>query len=497
MTIKSNLKKIIGSSRLKKIRPLFHGSKSFLSAFNLGFPANKLKLIGINATKGKTSTVIMTGRLMNLVGLKTGYLSTAIINTKGDRNNEELNTHKMTTLDGTLMQNLLQKMVENGCQYVVLEMSSQGLEQNRHWGLGKFWMTVFMNLYPEHIEAHGSLENYIIAKQKLFAELDEQGVFVANTDSEQIEYTQKMEAVIKAKNFQKINLRQNEHFEIKLEKKSETELNKVLVLENGQAIDFGREIANFELVNLAFAHKIVSQCLPQGQQGVIGSLLPKVLGLPGRMEFVVKHSQVVFEKDITEKKDVDLDISILVDYAHEPESLRQMLETIQEWKKAGLYTQVVHILSNDGAGRDDWKKPIMGDLSLQLADFTILTTDNYDINDDPKKIVDLMSQNFENLFSVIKANGVQKLSTSYQQIIHKLSTDYPQNKAGENWFWDIDRKKAMKTALKIAKSVCESNKNEKILIVSTGVGTEQGLTQPEGVIKWDERRVWVGLWNEI
>ena len=163
---KEKAKSLVSKEFLNSVRPIFHGLKSYTTALLLEFPAKKLKIIAITGTKGKTSTSIYVGRLMNANKLKTAYITTALTCTDGQ--NEELNKYKMSTLDGITLNQLAKKAIENGCKYLVLELSSQGLEQNRHWGMGKFVAGLFLNIYPEHIEAHGSFENYFRCKKKLF-----------------------------------------------------------------------------------------------------------------------------------------------------------------------------------------------------------------------------------------------------------------------------------------------------------------------------------------
>jgi folylpolyglutamate synthase/dihydropteroate synthase len=172
------------------------------------------------------------------------------------------------------------------------------------------------------------------------------------------------------------------------------------------------------------------------------------------------------------KKDVKMSnwkdgVSILVDYAHEPESMNKLLETLDSWKKRQIFTQVIHILSSDGDGRDNWKRSIHGDISQKYADFTIFTTDNYNQSDNPQEILDGLSQNFD--------------------------------PASENQtYWKIlDRKEAFIQALSCAKDLIEKDNTNKVVIVSTGVGTEWGLTQPSGVMPWYEKDVWIECFDKI
>jgi UDP-N-acetylmuramyl tripeptide synthase len=171
-------------------------------------------------------------------------------------------------------------------------------------------------------------------------------------------------------------------------------------------------------------------------------------------------------------------ISILVDYAHEPESMRRLLETLADWRRRQQFDYIIHILSCDGAGRDDWKKAVMGSISYSNVDFTIVTTDNYDSSDNPELILKLISENFS-------SNDCLDIAKIQDGV------------GGYKWSKTIDRKKAFENSLLIAKKYSESNPESKVLIVSTGVGCEQVMIQPEGEILRDEREVWRKVFAEF
>ena len=135
--MKKQIKKLLGKN-ISKIRPFYHGLRSILGDLYYKRPSQKLTLIGITGTKGKTSTTILTGRILNYLGLKTGYLSTGAICLDGRIENEFINPHKNTTLDSFILHKFLSVIKEKGCSFVILEMSSIGLEQYRHLGLKKF-----------------------------------------------------------------------------------------------------------------------------------------------------------------------------------------------------------------------------------------------------------------------------------------------------------------------------------------------------------------------
>lgn len=519
------LKTILGKNITRKIRPLGHGIKSYLSAIYFGFPSRKLTVIGITGTKGKTSTTILTGRLLNSVNIHTGYISTGAINLTGSIHDEFLNPFKMTTIDGFVLQKYLSEMVNNGCNTVVLEVSSQGLDQNRHWGVGKFKITTFLNLFPEHIQAHGSLENYLAAKGKLFEKIAKSGVFIATSEESQISNTNFMWSRIPDRIRPTITrLSVPESLNIQSIKNIGSVFKTIKI---GQNIINTKLLADFEVTNLMFAVQIVKACKAVTELELANAISGLYTSIPGRMEFVVENgikvgvskkniptgtSPILEINKTTDRSEKIWPISILVDYAHEPESNRQLLDTLWQWKKKGFYTQVIHILSSDGAGRDDWKKPIMGKTSYDLADFTIFTTDNYDSSDNPEEILNLLSQKLPKAFELKLAPGHSPddfVGSEFTK--NKLSLDILENQdkyldnfvlKDKKFLKEIDRRRAFKYGLSIASRFIQENigdeyQKTKVLIVSTGVGSEQGLTHPRGKLHWDERVSWIEEWMDF
>lgn len=450
------IKNILGKNSLAKIRPIYHGLRAYLTAAYFGFPAKKLKIISITGTKGKTSTTIYTGRLFNKLGIKTGYISTASIfdgNTKSNtvqsngqgfdsKEFETINKYKMTTIDPYQLNELLDQMVKNGCEYVVLELSSQGLFQNRHFGLGKYDLGIFLNVYPEHIESHGSFENYLKAKGILFQNLKKNSNFLGNGDDPNTGYMSDLASKTSNSVINLINI--NKDYTINFDQKACN-----YTLDYSKTTIESNFSAQFEAINFAFAIKAFELSKPDLKVSFKGIDFNNLLGLPGRMQLI---------------NSLDSNPIVIVDYAHEPESITQLLNTFKEWKTSKKIDTVIHVLSCDGVGRDDWKKPVMGDISFQNADFTVLTTDNYEKGDNPNDIVNYLSKNYDTSF------------------------------LNKKYFKEINRKEAFKIALRIAK--VEQSKSKKSLIVSTGVGSEYGLTQPHGIMKWEEAQAWRDLLKE-
>lgn len=448
--MKNLIKRILGPDLLNAVRPFGHGAKGFVAAAMYGFPALRLKKIAITGTKGKTSTTVLTGRLLNSLGYKTGYISTALYSLGDD---EIINSSKMSSVDGVMQQKLLSQMVKNKCEYVVIEMSSQGLEQNRHKGLFNFDLSMFLNIYPEHIEAHGGFENYLKAKGIIFSALKNDGIAVYNNKPEFAKSVDLLKSKFIRGTHKTISI-ENTMFHV--ESNRDTQF-KNLVLDN--KVYLTNFMTDFEIENLAFAIKSI-QAITNNKSldQKIAQALETIQGIPGRLEYVVKNSEILssgFSKNL--KSEID----IMVDYAHETGSMELLLRNMTEWKTQGYYDRIIHIVSCDGVGRDDWKKPALGDISQKYADFSIVTTDNYAKEDNPKSILDMISQNF-------KLESQEKTFTKI-----------------------INRKEAMIFALRKS----QEYKNEKVIIVSTGVGTEQFLTQPEGMMRWDERIMWEMLFE--
>jgi UDP-N-acetylmuramoyl-L-alanyl-D-glutamate--2,6-diaminopimelate ligase len=446
------IKSILGPSGMKAVRPFGHGVKGALASAWFGFPATRLKIIAITGTKGKTSTTVTTGRLLNLLGYKAGYISTAVICTGKE---ETVNSTKMSSVDGILMQRLLQRMVNNGCEYAVIEMSSQGLEQNRQIGLYGFDAAIFLNIYPEHIEAHGSFEAYRDAKGSIFKHLKKGGIAVINGQEEFSEPVNYIKSNF-IKNINNIITIDNTVYQSQTDRSSQYK--SLIYNKDIYGTNF---MADFEIENLAFAIVTIQNLTnDKNLPRKLPSALNKLLGIPGRLDYTVKKNTIL-ASGVT--KDLRASIDIMVDYAHETGSMEKLLANIVDWKKAGFYDKVIHIVSCDGVGRDDWKKPVLGDISQKYADYTFVTTDNYEAGDNPDQIIEMITQNYN------RANLEKTYSTN------------------------INRKEAMIAALTRA----TKHKDEKVLIVSTGVGTEQYLTQPTGLMKWDEKMIWEMIFNNF
>lgn len=422
-------------SLIKKMipRPLFaiyHRLLAILANYFYGRPSEKMIVVGVTGTNGKTSTCRFIARILEEAGYKTGLASTAEFKI-GER--EWLNDKKMTMLGRFALQKLLRQMVTAGCQYAVIETSSQGIEQFRHWGI-HYDIAVFTNLTPEHIEAHGGFANYKKAKLKLFRHLEKSSVKILAGQE-----------VTKAIIVNGDDKYASEFLDFKIDQK-------IIFGFNGKSgvkaenIVYDTSGIKFMVAGTEFNLKLFGQfniynCLAAiavaQSQGIGLEISRKALEknsvVPGRMEFVPTEQ----------------DFKVLVDYAPEPESMRQLFETIRAHKLAK--GKIIHVFGSCGGGRDASRRPILGKLSAENAAIQIVTNeDPYD--DDPQEIIDQVA-----------AGAIQT-----GRIL------------GKDLFKIIDRREAIRFALSLAQAGD--------LVLLTGKGCEQAICVANGKkIKWDER----------
>jgi UDP-N-acetylmuramyl tripeptide synthase len=201
------------------------------------------------------------------------------------KNKELLNPFKMTTLDGWNLHGIMKEMSVNGCEAVIIELSSQGLEQNRHWGLNKLFIAGFLNIFPEHIESHGSFENYIKAKSILFSLVKPDGFVIANESNQ-------LNEVLKN------NTSQTEPLVIYKNKDYSISDYSSTMYKNFEFDSVKGEsyfLADFEVENAIFASKVVEKYLNTKKNLNFDSAIihKNYFSVAGRMEWVVFENNVV------------------------------------------------------------------------------------------------------------------------------------------------------------------------------------------------------------
>jgi len=347
-------KKIIPKSLFKLAQPAYHYCLAYIGAVKFRHPSRDITVIGITGTKGKSTTTEILATILRGAGYKTASLST-IQFTYGE--DTERNLYKMTMPGMFFIQRFLRRAVDAGCTHAVVEMTSEGAKQFRHKFV-EIDALLFTNLTPEHIESHGSFAKYKAAKLRLAQAVSNSTkrprTLVANVDDEHGQDFLGFE-VERILPYRLNNLTLHT-----LQKDSVT-----MVIDNVtiRVPIVGQFNVYNTLAAITYARSI----------GVplesIRDSLAKLPPVAGRVE--------QFRAPTGAKQ-----ITVVVDYAHTPDSLTQLYAAFPDKYKVG-------VLGNTGGGRDTWKRPEMGAIAEAACDYVILTNeDPYD--EDPRAILDQM-----------------------------------------------------------------------------------------------------------
>ena len=401
----------------------YHRALSRLAAVWYGHPSEELIVIGVTGTNGKTTTAYLIAKALEASGYKIGCTTTAIFKI-GER--EWLNDTKMTMLGRFQLQKMLRQMVNAGCHYAVVETSSQGIVQHRHRDLN-YDVAVFTNLTPEHIEAHGSFENYKQAKIDLFRHT----------------------AACKRKIIDGQIIRK-----VAVLNSSDSHAKDFRVPGFDEIVDYGK-VSDVELGPL--------------KTSFILNRVPFEINLPGRVNIENAQAAIqvarIFDLNMDEVSNKIASIksmpgrferidegqswAVIVDYAPEPKSLEILYQTLADMPRA----RVIHVLGSCGGGRDVARRPVLGRMVAERANIVIVTNeDPYD--DNPREIMEQV------------AEGARQAG----------------KKDGESLFIIEDRREAVFRAMEFAKPGD--------LVLLTGKGCEQAICVAGGnKIPWDERKV--------
>ncbi|HOZ54146.1 MAG TPA: UDP-N-acetylmuramoyl-L-alanyl-D-glutamate--2,6-diaminopimelate ligase [Bacilli bacterium] len=318
-----------------------------------------IKFIGVTGTNGKTTICYLIYNLLNILGLKAAYIGT--IGFYIDNQVESLDN---TTPEITDLYDMFLKAKEKGVKVIVMEVSSHALEQGRVDGI-EFDYAAFTNLTKEHLDFHINMENYSKAKQKLFERLKDEKVAVINADDDYY------------KDFIKD---QNNNLTLGFNKDSDY---KILDYElHIDKTDFKFEYQNntySTTINLPGEyniHNFLTALIIVNKMGYsIEEILSKTNILsapPGRMDTVSYKGR-----------------SIIIDYAHTPDAVENVLNCVNSYKKAKVITLV-----GCGGDRDRAKRPVMGDIATRLSDYVIFSNDN-PRTEDEKQIMDDITRNLK------------------------------------------------------------------------------------------------------
>lgn len=408
---------------------IYHWIIAVSGAFYFRYPTKKMITIGVTGTSGKSTTVFLLGRILNASGHKVGSSSTIEFCVG---NECTLNKTKMTQRGRWGTQRFLARILKEGCDVAIVETTSQGIEQFRHRGIF-YDVCLLTNLYPEHIEAHGSFENYKNAKKKLFAYL----AGLPKKTQFKIPHTTIVNGSIQEA---------GEFLAYPVERKwsikaAQPEVAHSFVPQN--ILITGEGVA-FELDNVKFSvpllgeHVVDNAVAAATTAFAIGVPLEqsaKILGtiraVPGRTEFIREGQP----------------FNVMVDFAFEPVAMTKLYEVVKKIP----HNRIIHVLGGTGGGRDKARRPILGKIAAENAALVVVTNeDPYDEN--PREIIDMVA-NGARAAGKTEANGLNIIE---------------------------DRRAAIEFALQQAR--------ENDIIIITGKGCEQAIVGPNfTLIPWDDR----------
>lgn len=375
-------------------------------------PAKKLKLIGLTGTNGKTTTTFLIKHILEGAGKRVGLIGT-VQNMVCD----EVYPAKYTTPDAYELQRLFSLMVKADCEYCVMEVSSQALAQGRVNGL-HFEIGAFTNLTQDHLDYHKTWENYFNSKRILF---ENSSIAVTNADDEN------GLKIVSGLNCKVVSYAVNTN-------------NADYVAKN---VKFKSNGVEYELVSELIGRV---NCPIPGRFSVYNSLCAASIALTLGISFEEVLTAISKSNGVKGRIEVvptDTDYTVIIDYAHSPDGLENIISSLREIAKKRIVT-----VFGCGGDRDRTKRPIMGKIAAELSDFCVVTSDN-PRSENPSKIIEDILE------------GMKGVSTPYVVV--------------EN------RREAIKWALEHAE------KDDIILLAGKGHETYQIL--PTGTIHFDEREV--------
>ncbi len=410
----------------------YHWCLAALATLVYHFPSENLTVIGVTGTDGKTTTCNLLAAILEEAGFSVG-MSTTINFKIGPR--EWPNTTKQGMQGRFKLQRFLRRLVREKCDYAIIETTSEGIKQYRHVGIN-YDVAVFTNLTPEHIESHGSFENYKKAKGKLFksvagsAKIGRDKFSVVNGDDAAADYflSFRVDNDLVYTLAKPANKGQQQFWatDIKLNPDGTTFL---LQTRAGNTTIHTSLVGRFNVYNTLAAIAVARSqkvALP-----VIAAALSRVKRPAGRMEIV----------------DIGKPFTVIVDYAHTPNGLENALSAVKPFARGKLWA----ITGAQGGGRDKRKRPLLGEAAGRIADRVIVTNeDPYD--EPPQKIID------DVFAGVIKAGKKE----------------------------NIDAWRLLERGQAIKKAVSEAQAGDIVLIA--GKGCETVMMGPGGKrIPWDDR----------
>jgi len=413
--MKKALKKIIPKRLLKPLLPAYHWLEAVLANLKYGFPAKGLYVIGVTGTNGKTTTANMIGSILQAAGHKVGILSSAVVQVGDDWRDSDLT---LTTENAFILQKYLKRMRDAGVTHVALEVSSHAIAQYRAWGV-PIKGAVFTNLTQDHLDYHGSMDNYAAVKRKLIKKAKE--FVVLNGDDAWFEFFNARPRAMTTV----YGTAKSADVRVVSAQISPSGAKASLQTPEGK-LDIKLNLTGKYNVYNAMAAVATAQRL-KIPAAKIRAGLSRLKSVPGRMEAI----------------DEGQNFSVLVDHAHTPDSLDNLLGNLRHITKKEL----IVVAGADGE-RDPTKRVPIGKVLSRWAD-RVYITDQEPYGDDPAPI----------RREVIRGLQISGFS-DYEEI--------------------ADRSLAIESALRRAR------KGDTVVI--TGLGNQKYRGMAEGKVEWDDRQ---------
>jgi len=409
----------------QKLKNIYHLANAAAANIWYGFPTKKLKVIGVTGTNGKTTAIQLISKVLEDAGNIVGASST--INFKIGKQ-QWVNKTKFTTLSSWKVQEFAKKVVDAECEYLVLEVSSHSLDQNRLWGID-FDVAVITNVTREHLDYHKTMDEYRAAKIKLFKRLRDKGVAIVNMDMKNPEGF--FSAAVNSKKIGYSAKNQDNDGDFEIIQATKIELNQGSSIFIVKDVEFKLHLPGKFNVENALAAVCVGVSQDINMESIAKSIA-RVKKVAGRMDYVENKRG----------------LEVIIDYALTPDSMEKLGKYI---KQTNSESKLIWVFGSCGE-RDRGKRPVMGDIVSRYADYAIVTNED-PYGEDPNRIIN------EVFRGVLHGGKKENIDA-----------------------WKIfDRRDAIKKALELAQT------GDVVLV--TGKGAEETMAIGKNRVSWNDKKV--------
>lgn len=451
------------------IKNYFHFLEAFFANLYFGFPSRKLFVIGVTGTNGKTTVVQMIAKILEEAGYKVGISSTINF---GIGEKKWVNKTKFTSVSSWAQQKFLTRCLKARLEFVITEVSSHALDQNRTWGTD-YDIGVITNVTREHLDYHKKIKEYRRTKRKLFEYLERKKVAMKNgrkTGFSVVNLDMQNPQEFMLGDWKKVY-----GYQIKEAKDDSNLSRKIGQLVQAEEVRADLSGSQFKVFETEFNLKLpgvfnVENALAAICVGRILGIdndkmkkaLGSIKGIPGRMEQVPNNKG----------------INIIIDYALTPDSMEKvgklMRESLSSFGEAGSLgnntpSRLIWVFGSCGQ-RDRGKRPIMGEIVAKYANLVIVTNED-PYHEDPQQII---NEVFDGVVGG-KNNSAEPANANGDDEVKMSKTE------GKNAFKITDRREAIEKAIK------EARTGDVVLI--TGKGAEENMKIGNKLVPWNDKRV--------